>query len=46
VQRLAYFKKRLRKRGIGFEIIDLYEEERAAGTKVVMMLPYRKIYER
>jgi tetratricopeptide (TPR) repeat protein len=45
VQRLAYFKKRLRKRGIGFEIIDLYEEERAAGTKVVMMLPYRKIYE-
>ena len=45
VQRLAYFKKRMRKRGIGFEIIDLYEEERAAGTKVVMMLPYRKIYE-
>jgi tetratricopeptide (TPR) repeat protein len=44
-QRLEYFKKRLRKRGIGFEMIDLYEEERAAGTKVVMMLPYRKIYE-
>lgn len=45
VQRLEYFKKTLKKRGIGFEIIDLYQEERAAGTRVVMMLPYRKIYE-
>ncbi|MDF1573517.1 MAG: histidine kinase, partial [Bacteroidales bacterium] len=45
VQRLEYFKKTLKKRGIGFEIIDLYQEERAAGTRVVMMLPYRKVYE-
>jgi len=45
VQRLEYFKKTLKKRGIGFEIIDLYEEERAAGTRVVMMLSYRKMYE-
>jgi len=44
-QRLEYFKKTMKKRGIGFEIIDLYEKEQAAGTKVVMMLPYRKIYE-
>ena len=43
-ERLENFRKTLRKKSISYEIIDLYEEEKAAGTKVVMMLPYKKIY--
>jgi LytS/YehU family sensor histidine kinase len=43
-ERLENFRKTLRQKSINYEIIDLYENERAAGTKVVMMLPYKKIY--
>ena len=43
-ERLENFRKKLRNRSISYEIIDLYEKEKSAGTKVVMMLPYRKIY--
>ncbi|HDR88156.1 MAG TPA: tetratricopeptide repeat protein [Bacteroidetes bacterium] len=43
-KRLEYYRKTLRKRQIGFRIIDLYENDRAAGTRVVMKLPYRKIF--
>ena len=43
-ERLEHFRKTLKKKSISYEIIDLYENERAAGTKVVMRLPYRKIY--
>ncbi|MCJ7449711.1 MAG: tetratricopeptide repeat protein [Bacteroidales bacterium] len=43
-ERLENFRKTLKQKSISYEIIDLYDKERAAGTKVVMMLPYKKIY--
>jgi tetratricopeptide (TPR) repeat protein len=43
-KRLEHFRKILREKEISYQIIDLYEEGTASGTKVVMMLPYRKIY--
>ena len=43
-ERLENFRKTLRQKRISYEITDLYEDEKAAGTKVVMMLPYKKIY--
>jgi tetratricopeptide (TPR) repeat protein len=43
-ERLENFRKTMRKKDISFEIIDLYEKERATGTKVVMMLPYKRIF--
>jgi len=43
-KRLEHFRKILKEKNISYKIIDLYEEGIAAGTKVVMMLPYRKIY--
>jgi tetratricopeptide (TPR) repeat protein len=43
-QRLAYFRKTLRKKNIIYETIDLQEKGKASGTKVIMMLPYRKIF--
>ncbi len=43
-ERLENFRKKLRQKNISYEITDLYEHDRAAGTKVVMMLPYRKIF--
>ena len=43
-ERLENFRKTLQQKSISYEITDLYEEDRAAGTKVVMMLPYKKIY--
>jgi LytS/YehU family sensor histidine kinase len=43
-ERLENFRKSLRQKNRSYEIIDLYNEDRAAGTKVVMMLPYKKIY--
>lgn len=43
-KRLEHFRKKLKEKSISYEIIDLYEEGNAAGTKVVMMLPYKRIY--
>jgi hypothetical protein len=43
-ERLENFRKTLRQKSISYEITDLYQEERAAGTKVVMTLPFKKIY--
>lgn len=43
-KRLEHFRKELREKNISYEIIDLYEGSEAKGTKVVMMLPYKKIY--
>jgi hypothetical protein len=34
----------MKEKRISYEIIDLYEGNDATGTKVVMMLPYKKIY--
>ena len=43
-KRLEHFRKILKEKNISYNIIDLYEEGVAAGTKVVMMLPYKNIY--
>jgi LytS/YehU family sensor histidine kinase len=43
-KRLEHFRKILKEKQISYEIIDLYEGDAAAGTKVVMMLPFKKIY--
>lgn len=43
-KRLEHFRKILKEKEISYEISDLFEGEQAAGTKVVMMLPYRRIY--
>lgn len=43
-ERIEKFRKTLRQKKISYEIIDLYDNGKASGTKVVMMLPYKKIY--
>jgi tetratricopeptide (TPR) repeat protein len=43
-KRLEHFRKVLNKRNISYEVVDLYEGEEAAGTKVVMMLPFKMRY--
>lgn len=43
-KRLEYYRKTLRKKQIGFSIIDLYEQDQAAGTRVIINLPCKKIY--
>jgi LytS/YehU family sensor histidine kinase len=43
-KRLEHFRKILKEKQISYDIIDLYDDGGAAGTKVVMMLPYKKIY--
>ncbi len=43
-ERLDHFKRTLRNKSISYEIVDLYDEGKASGTKVIMMLPYRKMY--
>lgn len=43
-KRLEHFRKILKEKHISYQIIDLFDEGTAAGTKVVMMLPHKKIY--
>lgn len=43
-KRLEYFRKVLGDRHISLQITDLYDGKRASGTRVVMYLPYRKIF--
>lgn len=43
-KRLEHFRKALKEKNISYEIIDLYEGSEAAGTKVVMVMPYKKIF--
>ncbi len=43
-KRLAHFRRTMKEKNISYNISDLYDADVAAGTKVVMMLPYRKIY--
>lgn len=43
-ERLDNFRRTMKKKNISFEISDLYDDNKAAGTKVVMMLPYKKSY--
>jgi tetratricopeptide (TPR) repeat protein len=43
-ERLENFRKKWKHKGIRYEIQDLYNEAIAIGTKVTIMLPYKKIY--
>jgi len=43
-KRLEHFRKVLKDKQIRYEIIDLFEEGVASGTKVVMLLPWKRIY--
>ena len=43
-KRLEHFRKTLKEKNISYQIIDLFNNGEASGTKVIMMLPYRKIY--
>lgn len=43
-ERLENFRKTLHNKKISYEITDLYDREKAAGTRVVIMLPYKKIF--
>lgn len=43
-RRLEHFRKTFREKGISFNIIDLYDNDQPTGTKVVMILPYKKVY--
>ncbi len=43
-KRLEYYRRTLRKKEIGLNIVDLYLENQAAGTKVILNLPYRKVF--
>jgi tetratricopeptide (TPR) repeat protein len=43
-KRLEHFRKALREKQISFEITDLYDSGVATGTRVVMMLPWKKVY--
>ncbi len=43
-KRLEHFRKILKEKQISYQVIDLYENGSATGTKVIMMLPCRKVY--
>jgi tetratricopeptide (TPR) repeat protein len=43
-QRLENFRKTLKEKKISYEIVDLFDNGKASGTKVIMLLPFRKIY--
>ncbi len=43
-RRLDYFRKTLKKKEISYEIIDLYNMQEATGTRVVMIVPCKKIF--
>lgn len=43
-ERLGYFRKTLKKKEIGMEIVDLFDNNKPAGTKVMIMLPYVNVY--
>lgn len=43
-KRLEHFRKILKEKNISYKIVDLTTEGSPTGTKVVMMLPYNKIY--
>ena len=43
-KRLEHFRNTLKEKNISYQIIDLFNNGESAGTQVIMMLPYRKIY--
>ena len=43
-RRLDNFRNTLKERNISYEIYDLYDKNKAAGTRVVMVLPCKKLF--
>lgn len=43
-ERLDFFRKKLKSRNIGYEIKDLFEESEPSGTKVIITMPFRKVF--
>ena len=43
-ERLDFFRKKLKSRKISYDIKDLFEESKPSGTKVVIVMPYRKVF--
>jgi hypothetical protein len=43
-ERLDFFRKKLKSRNISYQIKDLYEESQPSGTKVIIMMPIRKVF--
>jgi len=43
-ERLDFFRKKMKKRNISYEIKDLYENSKPSGTRVTIMMPFRKIF--
>jgi tetratricopeptide (TPR) repeat protein len=43
-ERLAYYRKTLKKKKIGMQIVDLLDNTKPAGTKIAIMLPYTNVY--
>lgn len=43
-KRLGHFRKTTKKKNISYNIEDLYKDNNAAGTRVVIMMPVRKMF--
>jgi tetratricopeptide (TPR) repeat protein len=43
-ERIQYFQKAFKKKGISYEIVDLTDNGVPSGTKVVFMVPYKKMF--
>ncbi len=43
-ERLDFFRKKLKSRNISYQIKDLYEESQPSGTKVIIVMPIRKVF--
>lgn len=43
-ERLDFFRKKLKSRNISYEIKDLYENSSPSGTRVIILMPFRKVF--
>ncbi|MBN1107149.1 MAG: tetratricopeptide repeat protein [Bacteroidales bacterium] len=44
LERLENFRKSMKQKGITYEITDLSENDKATGTRIIMMLPWKKMF--
>ena len=43
-ERLVFFRKKLKIKEINYDITDLYDNTTPSGTRVTVVMPYRKIF--
>ena len=43
-ERLDFFRKKMKKRNISYEIKNLYENSKPSGTRVIIMMPFKKVF--